>query len=126
MKMKRLLIVAFQVIVVLASTVVISQRTSDWRLLGYWCLCAGVIIFCMVSVIVPRKFTHLPPAPGRVLAIIPAYNESQEAINGTKAEHIRYAVFFMIGEKVAADPRIVAAVVKAGYAVEVHTSTPRT
>ena len=68
---------------VLATTVVISQRTSDWRLLGYWCLCAGVIIFCMVSVIVPRKFTHLPSAPGRVLAIIPAYNESQEAINGT-------------------------------------------
>lgn len=83
MKMKRLLIVAFQVIMVLATTAVISQRTSDWRLLGYWCLCAGVIIFCMVSVIVPRKFTHLPPAPGRVLAIIPAYNESQEAINGT-------------------------------------------
>ena len=83
MKMKRLLIVAFQVIMVLATTVVISQRTSDWRLLGYWCLSAGVIIFCMVSVIVPRKFTHLPPAPGKVLAIIPAYNESQEAINGT-------------------------------------------
>ena len=83
MKMKRLLVVAIQVIVVVATTLVISQRTSDWRLLAYWCLCAGVIIFCMVSVIVPRKFTHLPPAPGRVLAIIPAYNESQEAINGT-------------------------------------------
>ena len=83
MRLKRVLVVAIQVITVLATTVVISQRTDDWRLLGYWSLCAAVIIFCMVSFIVPRKFTHLPSAPGRVLAIIPAYNESQEAINGT-------------------------------------------
>lgn len=83
MKLKRILVVVIQVIVVAVTTVVISQRTSDWILLAYWCLCAAVITFCMVSFILPRKFTHLPVAPGRVLAIIPAYNESQEALDKT-------------------------------------------
>ena len=44
-----------------------------------------------------------------------------QLVSNLKAEHIKYAVFFMIGEKVVANPRIVRAVVKAGYAVEVHT-----
>lgn len=46
-------------------------------------MCAFVICFCMISVIAPRRFIHLPPAPGRVLAIIPAYNEDPAALNAT-------------------------------------------
>ena len=82
-ELKRALIVTIQVVTVVVTTYVISQRTSDWRLLAYWCMCAAVILFCMLSVIFPRSFTKLPVAPGRVLAIVPAYNESQEAINKT-------------------------------------------
>ena len=81
--MKRALVVAIQVIAVVATTVIISQRTSDWRLLAYWGLCAAVILFCVVSTVIPRRFTHLSPAPGKVLAIIPAYNEEQSAVNAT-------------------------------------------
>ena len=43
-----------------------------------------------------------------------------ELISELKAEHVP-AVFFEIGDKVAADPRIVQAELKAGFRVEVHT-----
>jgi cellulose synthase/poly-beta-1,6-N-acetylglucosamine synthase-like glycosyltransferase/peptidoglycan/xylan/chitin deacetylase (PgdA/CDA1 family) len=45
---------------------------------------------------------------------------SLELISELKAEHVP-AIFFEIGDKVAADPRVVRAEVKAGFLVEVHT-----
>jgi hyaluronan synthase len=45
---------------------------------------------------------------------------SLELISELKAEHVP-AVFFEIGDKVAANPRVVQAEVKAGFLVEVHT-----
>ena len=45
---------------------------------------------------------------------------SLELVSELKAEHVP-AVFFEIGEKVAANPRVVQAEVRAGFRVEVHT-----
>ena len=60
-ELKRALIVTIQVVTVVVTTYVISQRTSDWRLLAYWCMCAAVILFCMLSVISISTPCH----PGR-------------------------------------------------------------
>lgn len=51
-------------------------------LISYWILGAAVITACLAAFVRGRRFTHLPPARGRVLAIIPAYNEyPQENLN---------------------------------------------
>lgn len=44
-------------------------------LIGYWILGAAIITSCFAAFVKGRRFTQLPPAHGRVLAIIPAYNE---------------------------------------------------
>jgi cellulose synthase/poly-beta-1,6-N-acetylglucosamine synthase-like glycosyltransferase len=65
-------------------SVVVVFHTHDVVLLGYWFIGVFVIVFCFSAFIRPRSYTHLPAAPGRVLAIIPAYNESSdEAVHGT-------------------------------------------
>lgn len=66
-----------------AVTGVVYSRTNDPILLVYWTLGALVISYCMVSFVVGRRFSHLPMAEGKVLAIIPAYNEETEALHQT-------------------------------------------
>ena len=46
--------------------------------------------------------------------------DTLDLISALRAEHVP-AVFFVIGDKVAANPRVVQAAVKAGFRVEVHT-----
>lgn len=44
--------------------------------------CIGVLItYFLVSGIWWRSFTHLPPAPGRVLCIVPVYNEEDHLVH---------------------------------------------
>lgn len=58
-------------------TVVVHRQTDDPLLLGYWWFGAVVIAFCLLAFYVGRRHRHRPIAPGRVLAIVPAYNEDQ-------------------------------------------------
>lgn len=76
-------IVAVVVAVLAATTVVVCTRTQDAVLISYWSIGVAVIVFCLVSFVVGRRFTHLPMADGRVLAIIPAYNEETESLHKT-------------------------------------------
>src|SRR3954466_9795825 len=76
-------IVAVVVAVLAATTVVVCTRTHDAVLISYWSIGVGVIVFCLVSFVVGRRYTHLPMADGRVLAIIPAYNEETESLHKT-------------------------------------------
>jgi hyaluronan synthase len=48
---------------------------------AYWVLGALVILVCLTCNMVPRSWAHLPIAPGRVLAVIPAYNEPQASLD---------------------------------------------
>lgn len=60
----------------------VAQLPVSRILIGYWILGAGVITACLAAFVRGRRFTHLPPARGRVLAIVPAYNEyPQENLN---------------------------------------------
>lgn len=67
----------------LAITAVVLSRTDDPVLLTYWGLSAGVVCFCLLSFVKGRRFTHLPMAEGMVLAVIPAYNETDDALHKT-------------------------------------------
>ncbi|MBB5625635.1 glycosyltransferase family 2 protein [Sphaerisporangium krabiense] len=58
---------------------------GHWESMGVYLLTTGVLIAILGSTVYPRRFTHLPPAKGRVVAIVPAYNETTEALNSTIA-----------------------------------------
>jgi cellulose synthase/poly-beta-1,6-N-acetylglucosamine synthase-like glycosyltransferase len=58
-----------------AAAVVVMRLPVSPILISYWVFGAAVIIVCLAAFVKGRRFTHLPPAHGRVLAIVPAYNE---------------------------------------------------
>jgi hyaluronan synthase len=77
------------VISLAATTAMVFARTSDPVLITYWVLGGSVIVLCLTAFVVGKSYAHLPPAPGRVLAIIPAYNEDQAALHATVWSLIR-------------------------------------
>jgi hyaluronan synthase len=80
---RQALVVALAVAVLSATTVQIATVTHDWILIAYWTLGASAIGGCLLAFIVGRRYTHLPVAPGRVLCIVPAYNEPPESLTRT-------------------------------------------
>ena len=77
----------------------------------------------------PRPPKDLPVLANRALAGKATFTfddgpgpQSLQLISELKAEHVP-AVFFEIGNRVAANPRIVQAELKAGFRIEVHTWT---
>ena len=76
----QLAVLAAVVTVLAVTTVTVHRQADSPVLIGYWWLGALVIAFCLAAFMKGRRYTHLPPAPGRVLAIIPAYNENPEAL----------------------------------------------
>jgi hyaluronan synthase len=69
--------------VLVAVTVVVHHQTDNWVLLGYWYLGASVIVGCLVAFLVGRRYLASPPAPGKILCIVPAYNEDEVGLNRT-------------------------------------------
>lgn len=53
---------------------------------------AVLILMFMLSAVYWRSFSHLPPAPGRVLAIVPSYNEGAELIHAVVHSLLRQTV----------------------------------
>src|SRR5690348_1645304 len=81
------------VVVALASVSwYVSTHVHDWLMLGYWFAGAAVIAACLVSFCVGRRWLDRPVAPGRVLCIVPAYNESQDGLTGTVQALLRQTV----------------------------------
>jgi hyaluronan synthase len=66
-----------------AATVVVHLQSKSPILTAYWWLGALVIVLCLVSFLKGRSFTHLPVAPGRTVAVIPAYEEPSENLHRT-------------------------------------------
>lgn len=77
-----LAVIAVVVAALAAVTVVVHRQTDDRLLIGYWWFGASVIVFCLVTFHIGRRYLDRPPAPGRVLCIIPAYNEDQDNLAG--------------------------------------------
>jgi len=85
--------VAVCVVAVLAAvTVLVIDQTGDPAMVGYWCLGAFIIAACVLAFSKGRRYLHLPPAPGRVLCIVPAYNEDPEGLRKTVLALLRQTV----------------------------------
>ena len=82
-RFRQALVVAFAIAVLSLTTVRIAAITHDWILIVYWTLGASAIGGCLLAFIVGRRYTHLPVAEGRVLCIVPAYNEPPESLART-------------------------------------------
>jgi cellulose synthase/poly-beta-1,6-N-acetylglucosamine synthase-like glycosyltransferase len=80
---RQALVVGFAIAVLSATTLQIATATHDWILIGYWTLGASGIGGCLLAFVVGRRYTHLPVASGRVLCIVPAYNEPPESLART-------------------------------------------
>ncbi|MEC7055454.1 glycosyltransferase [Streptomyces collinus] len=80
----RLTVVTAVVVAALAAaTVVVHIQSKSPILTFYWWLGVAVIVLCLVSFLKGRSFTHLPVAPGRTVAIIPAFEEPTENLHRT-------------------------------------------
>lgn len=66
-----------------AATVVVHLQSKSPILTFYWWFGMLVIVLCLVSFLKGRSFTHLPLAPGRTVAIIPAFEEPTENLHRT-------------------------------------------
>ena len=67
--------VTVAVIAVLAAvTVVVFFQDADPVMTAYWCFGATVGVYCVVAFAIGGRYTKNPPAAGRVLCIVPAYN----------------------------------------------------
>ncbi len=77
------LVVAFAVLVLVAVTFLVFHQTDHVILISYWCLGAFVVAACLVTYLVGRRYTKNPVAQGRVLCIVPAYNEPPEILART-------------------------------------------
>ncbi len=78
-----LVVVLLVSVTLMATTVFVVLRTPDLIALAYWVLGTTVVGICLVSFLVGKRYTHLPPAPGGVLCIVPAYNEPQALLETT-------------------------------------------
>jgi len=85
-------VVAGVVAVLGAVTVVVERQTDDPVLIVYWYVGAAVIAACLISFMVGRRYLSNPPARGRILCIVPAYNEPPEALHRTVVALLRQTV----------------------------------
>lgn len=54
-----------------------------WMLIVFYCVVAAGTLAIMASGVKFRSFTHLPPATGTILAIVPVYNEDPTHVRDT-------------------------------------------
>jgi hyaluronan synthase len=64
-------------------TQTVRQQTDNWILLWYWYIGAAVIGGCLIAFVIGRRYTNNPMPMGRILCIIPAYNEDPEGLRKT-------------------------------------------
>jgi cellulose synthase/poly-beta-1,6-N-acetylglucosamine synthase-like glycosyltransferase len=78
--------------VLAAVTAVVHRQTDNWILIGYWYVGALVIAACLVAFLVGRRYVDCPPAPGRVLCIVPTYNEGEVGLHSTVMALLRQTI----------------------------------
>ena len=81
--LKRILVLLTIAVGLAAVTLLVFMQTRDLVLIGYWCLGSLVLLACLSAFVVGRRYTQLPVAAGRVLCIVPAYNEDPRGLEGT-------------------------------------------
>lgn len=89
---RRSLVVGFVILVLAGVTVLVHHQTDDLIMIGYWYFGVGVVTACLVSFVVGRRYRKNPVAPGRVLCIVPAYNEHPEGLRKTVVALLKQTV----------------------------------
>jgi hyaluronan synthase len=69
-----------------AATAVVTAGLRMWHgetmeFLPVWAACLCAACLCLLAAVRPRTFTSRPLARGRVLAVVPAYNEGEQALH---------------------------------------------
>ena len=82
-QLSRAAVSAIAICVLVAVTVLVHHQTDDLILLTYWYLGASVISACLIAFVVGRRYKDNPVAQGRVLCIVPSYNEDPGGLHGT-------------------------------------------
>jgi hyaluronan synthase len=85
-------VVTIVCVVLGAVTVLVHRQTGNWVLVGYWYVGASVIAACLLAFLIGRRYVDRPPAPGRVLCIVPAYNEQELGLHNTVLALLRQTV----------------------------------
>lgn len=78
--------------VVGGTTAIVAARTASLTLMVYWTAGAAVVAASLIAFLVGRRFSHLPVSPGRVLCIVPVYNEPAESLARTVRALMRQTV----------------------------------
>lgn len=65
---------------------------SNFFLVTFFGFFAVLVTFFMISGIFWRSFTHLPPAAGRVMCIVPAYNEEDHLVHNVVRALLRQTI----------------------------------
>jgi cellulose synthase/poly-beta-1,6-N-acetylglucosamine synthase-like glycosyltransferase len=72
------------IIAVLASvSLLVQHETRDLVMISYWYFGVSVIVACLLAFVIGRRYQKNPPAEGKVLCIIPAYNEDPQGLHKT-------------------------------------------
>jgi glycosyltransferase involved in cell wall biosynthesis len=69
------LVIGVLAVALAAVTAWVYRRAHDPVVVAYWWIGNASLLFCMFAFLKGRRFLHLPVAQGRVLAIVPAYEE---------------------------------------------------
>jgi hyaluronan synthase len=89
---RRWAIIATVTAVLVAITVLVHRETGDPVMIAYWYFGACVIEACLIAFAVGRRYLDNPLAPGKVLCIVPAYNEDPEGLKATVLALLRQTV----------------------------------
>lgn len=76
-------VVTMVVAALAATTIVVHRQSQSLLLTAYWWSGVLVLTFCLGSFVKGKTYGHLPVAKGRIVAVIPAYEEEGWKLNRT-------------------------------------------
>jgi hyaluronan synthase len=88
----RAAITAVTIAALVLVTMIVNAQADDVVLIAYWYVGAGVITACLLAFLIGRRYTDHEPAEGKVLCIIPAYNEHPAGLHKTVLALLRQTV----------------------------------
>lgn len=69
--------------VLVVVSMVVNTVTDDVVMIAYWYFGCGIIAFCLIAFLIGRRHVRNPRPLGRVLCIVPAYNEDPAGLRKT-------------------------------------------
>jgi cellulose synthase/poly-beta-1,6-N-acetylglucosamine synthase-like glycosyltransferase len=90
--LRRTFVVGFVLAMLAGVTVLVHRQTDDLIMVSYWYFGVSVATFCLVSFVIGRRYLENPIPPGRILCIVPAYNEDPDGLHKTVVALLKQTV----------------------------------